>query len=228
MAITAVHDWLTVKGPFAKGLELLKAHRDLTSTEAFLFAQGDKPFPRQKLVDALTSLNKAATERVLARPTPLGQAMKEDVATARSFERAIKSEAGKDLPESSLPAALQPLRGQLRDMHRHLVHLRATLLGCPDGIELRNIAERIVDLRFRINSGWRVIEEWRATGVVAMPKEAPPPVGQNDLVRELNSLNVQLSKAKYGKSKAGPDKVAIWEARKQAIKSILNGTPETE
>lgn len=228
MAITAVHDWLTGRGPFVKGLELLKAHRDLTPSEAFLFVQRESPFARQKLVDALTRLNTAATERVLSRPTPVGQAIKEDVTTAKAFERAIKNEAGTDVPETSLPLPLQPLRRQLRDMHRHMVFLRGTLLGTPDGMDLRHVAERIADLRRRINKGWRSIEEWRETGVVALPEEGTRPTGHNDLVRELNSLNVQLSKAKHGKSKAGPDKVAAWEARKEAIKSILNGSPETE
>lgn len=222
MAITAVQDWLTGNGSFAKGVELLKSHGRPTSTDLFLFSTGESPFARQKLTAALTAVNNASTERILHAPLPMAKAIEVDVITSRAFDRGMRGEAGQDVSEEMLPASMRPLRKQARDLHRHLVHLRATMLAMPDGMELRHTAEKIVSLRKQLNSVWRCIEEWRVTGIPVFPHEAKAEAGQNDLVRELNSLNVQLSKAKHGKSKAPADKVAAWEARKAAIKTMLN------
>lgn len=202
MAITTVSDWLRTRGNFALGVDLLKLHGTPSPAQLLLFAQGEDGFSRQVLETALRAVNEqsaaALPERKAVHPTH-AQAPAVSPTEVRAFVRALDPDAGTDIKEHLLPAALRPLRTLLRDKHRSLVFLRGQLTRTPDGIELARIAGEIVRLRRELNAGWMEIEHWRATGRAFPRAEETGTLDRDALKRRLNTVRVRLSEAKSGK-----------------------------
>lgn len=227
MSFRAIHEWLVVKGQFNLGVQLLQTHGQLTTTQEFLFKTGETAFSRRKLTEALQALHTQAVAATPRAPVLRQIPVERDKTHAAAFTRGLSADAGTDLPEQSLPPQLRPLRGELRDMHRLMVFLRGTMTRIPDGMELRKVAEQVVDLRTRINAGWLTIETYRATGQLVQPAPSKETKDSGELRRELASLRVQISKAKHGKRKASEEQMTIWIARRDTIQRLLNGPGAT-
>lgn len=207
----------------AAGVELLKEHGKPSATDLFLFDLPESPYAREKLRAALLGINGDAKKEVNAvrsrpaRVAPVVQDRIQEAAAARS----LRGEPGTDLPEHSLPEKLRPRRRELVQWHNELKFLRGRLLATPNGMELRELADRIVSLRKKITAGWLVIETWRATGDVTLDPD--PASDHAALIKERLAIRVRLSEHKHGKRVLNEAVLADKTQRLAAIDLILNG-----
>lgn len=225
MAYAAVHDWLSRgSSDHAAGVALLFRHGAPSPAERFLFSLRPCPYTRRLLRLRLSELNTASTQELNASKPPVRvpPAVAERIAQ-EAHDRSMQQEAGMDITVGSLPPRLQPLRQDLKRMHDELKFLRGRLGLTPDGMLLRELADRITDLRKRINHGWSILETWRATGEVLI--SGAPSVDHAELMRERNTLRVRLSEHKHGRRTLSDEALAAKQHRLDEINTLLNGAP---
>lgn len=219
MAITAISDWLRARGAYAEGVDLLKRYGHPSGALLFLLGTGETSESRKRLTEQLASLDRAAARSVsqpAARPAPAAVRTPREVA----FYRANTSDGGRG-DEARLPQELQRTRDELMALHRHESYLRGQLVILPDGEQLTIVANKVVEVYNRKKAGWMRIEHWRATGEI-LPEKVEPPKDGAALVLERNSLRVQLSKVKHGRTKPDPERDAQRERRLKEIETKLN------
>lgn len=229
MAFVDIHNWLRDKGPFAAGVELLKLHGTPSSTDLFVFSLAESSMSRERLEKALRAIDAKATKKVKDTPLPTPKERQRDAddIVERSFHRSLRKPP-ENIPEQALPVELRPLRKALDRMWREKILLKGSLPSLPNGMDLRNTAEQIVELGKKIRAGWEVIERWRTHGVVLRTDQAAP-VPVHQLVGRRDSLRVQISRMKSGKQKSTPETLARKEAELADILKLLKhgtATPE--
>ena len=218
MAISAISDWLRTKGPYAIGVELLKKHGSPSPPLLFLLGTGETGTSRARLTSSLAELNSASDARV---PQPAPKAAPSAVRSPRdiAFYRCNTEDGGR-IGDDRLPKELHRTRDELKALHRHESYLRGQLAITPDGEELTILANKVVDVYQRKKKGWLRIEHWRASGEI-LPERVEKLEDPMSLLLERNSLRVQLSKVKHGRTHPNPERDAARQQRLQDVETKL-------
>lgn len=230
MAISSIHDWLATRGPFKRGVELLKLHGD-PDDDYFLFSLPESPFSREKLVAALEeiNLNAAPGQGVKRRPSPgdgrLITSREEDIETNAHLMSLVDPK--ELIAEGQLPQQLHPLRRELTSKWREKTFLRGTLVNMPDGMELKQTAATVARLGREIKAGWRIIEHWRQTGNIVKVDERVVPNDPVTLMKRKSRLEVWLSQHRPSQRKpiptrnATPEAIAAKEKELEEVKRLI-------
>lgn len=231
MAIAAIHDWLVSRGPFQEGVDLLKAHGKPSSGLLYVLGLGESGMSRDRLVKALTEIRNAGVQAEKVKPVvkKVVRIPSPNSPEAKAHEWSLKSEPGTDMPEGTLPEKLRPLRRQLTEWHRTRAYLRGATPRIPDGLELREHALRIRDLRRKITRGWLILETFRATGHILPddPDQTPQDKSLAAKVKRLNTLRTYISRVDNGKRQVSPEKYAEWVAERDKLQRDIDG-PDQE
>lgn len=219
MAITVISDWLRSRGAFSLGVDLLKQYGHPSGALLFLLNTGETSESRKQLTEQLSLLDRGSSRSVpqpTARPSPAAVRTPRELA----FYRANTSDGGRGDP-AGLPKELQSLRTELLSLHRHESFFRGQLTVLPSGEQLTIVANKVVEIYNRKKAGWLRIEHWRATGEILAERIEPPKDGAA-LILERNSLRVQLSKVKHGRTRSDPERDAQRQRRLKEIETKLN------
>ena len=222
MAISSIHDWLTRKGEFTHGVDLLKLHGAPTPAQLVLFGMAESTFSRAKLVEALRKVNDAAVvpsahRGKVQKPGPV--IVPGDEVEDRVHKRMLNN-ANKDLPIELLPKELRPVRELLKQQWREFTYARGRMENIPDGMHLREAAEHVLDLRQKMRHGWWRIEHWHKTGSIVQTnaqKEITNPV---DLLRRERKLSTWLSQRKPGAKNQRRSTPEEFEAKKMELDQV--------
>lgn len=226
MAISAISDWLRSSGPFNAGVELLKLYGSPSKATLFQLSLGDQPFPRKVLITCLEKLNADSDQRVPATQPGMRAPSAVRDPHAMTLYRMNSVEGGRaDLRD--LPAALKPDYDEVRALYRQESYYRGRMVEIPDGDQLLDVADKVVETYERRKKLWFKIETWRATGDI-LKETTPVPKDRGALIMERNSIRAQLSKVKHNKTKPDPVRDAKYVARLAEIQLLLDAPIRTE
>jgi hypothetical protein len=219
MAISAIHDWLTLRGPYQRGIELLKLHGNPSAAQRLLFDLPESTFTRSKLEAALRSVNEAnpaPQPRLRAKPAVAPVITADDDVDTRVHKRLVAPQF-KDLPVDLLPKELRPLREQLKKDWREYTYTRGTMRNIPDGMHLRQVAEHVLALKQKMRAGWWVIEHWRKTASVVKLDAEQRVANPVDLRRIERKLSTWISQRENGHRK---DTKGVMESKRDELQRV--------
>jgi hypothetical protein len=236
VAISAIHDWLAARGTYSLGVQLLNLHGDPSPAQRFIFSLPESPVTRQRLVEALTTLNQAATvARTKHDAKAIADVAEVTPADHRAFQRTLSADPPTDLPPEALPLELRQLRRDLTKAHKELTFLRGLMVKTPDGSELRAIADKVIGLDDFNIRGWRQIEYWRETGNLYHEPDQPPKPTAEELdkanaMKRRQAIRTWLSQRKSTAKNPRPftpEQMAAKTAELEQLDRLLNGPPES-
>lgn len=226
MAIAAIHSWLLADGPYDEGVRLLERYSALSSPARAFYALGESPAGRKRLRRQLQEINSGSDERVkhvhqaTAAIAQAQQRAPAPEAEQRAFSSSTLPEPPADLSEDVLPEPLRPLRRKLTELHKQRLVLRGMLIKTPDGSELRELAENIVEISNEIRDGWRRIELWRATGTVMLQRSSLPDLAEAQ--QERQRIRTWISQRRSGGRTCTPDQMQSKLARLAELDKLIH------
>lgn len=148
-----------------------------------MFAQGDSPYRKERLIQELKQLADSAAGKISVPDAPV---------TPSTVT------IGKvTLPESRVPEAKDPYRAEWLPRYMEMNNLRARLRDVQDIVERGVMAHKILKLEKDCMSYWVKRDYFHSTGqLVPVAEEAEPVTDVNQLQKKLGNARSNLSKAK--------------------------------
>jgi hypothetical protein len=208
----AIRDWLEGNRDFGAGRALYEQHGDRAALK-ILFGQGESPFSRKKLAEALEALAKAGA------PKP-----------ARDFFTQAPDGLKLAAPEAPVAPALGGVIERRKRLHNESreLHAQLRLMALDHADKYTNadryaVQVRIFELREQIDECWAAERHFEKHG--RLPEPPPPPVQPvvaqkpTDLRARLVTVRTYLTPSYARRLK--PEKRAAYEAERVELERAL-------
>jgi len=219
----AIHAWLRTNGPFAAGVELLKATGCDDDVLLFTLSLGETKLSREDLRQALQAAHDERVRATVAITLPAETRQlitKADIEHERQdLKRSVQLDAYDGMELSN---AQDELRKKAKDALREMGYYRARLETLPSDEDRHKEALLVVKLDMVAVRAFARLDAWLATGRDPGDEPVRAELTEAEMKQELRNIESYISRVDKGRRTVSPAKLQSWKDRKDELTKKLD------